>query len=65
MPQSPSSAVDDLGLGDGAALSRQVTDEEEERRKKLRGMTGGAPDMTGGANAMGLAAINLLGAFRG
>lgn len=65
MPQSYSPAVDDLGLGDGAALSQQVGDDEEERRKKLRKLSGGNPDQAGGANAMGLAAMSLLGSFRG
>jgi len=55
----------DLGLSGNAgdALTQQVTDDEEERKKKLLGLSGMQPGQAG-ANAMGLAAMNLLGSFR-
>lgn len=59
-PYSPASL--DLGLGDGDLLSQQVDDEETKRRKKLMQLGGSEKP---GANAMGLAAMNLLGSFRG
>jgi hypothetical protein len=56
-----SSAALDLGLGEpGTALSQQVKDEDEERRKKLLRLAGQGQI---GANAMGLAASQLLGAY--
>ncbi len=59
-----SQASIDLGLGggEGDALTQQMTDEEKRRRKKLA-MSGQADPNA--ANAMGQAAISLLGSFRG
>jgi hypothetical protein len=62
MANSYSPASLDLGLGDGNALTQQL-DDEEEKRKKLK-MSGMADQSSAGANAMGLAAMNLLGSFR-
>lgn len=56
-----SPASDDLGLGDGDLLSQQVSDAEEERKKKLLKL-GNTQD---GANQLGLAAMSLLGGFHG
>jgi hypothetical protein len=63
MANSYSPASLDLGLGDGNALTDQVDQTEEERRKRLK-MGGQADAMSAGANTMGLAAMNLLGSFR-
>ena len=56
----------DLGLDGSAgdALNEQMTEEEKLRRKQRGMMATGQADQSG-ANAMGMAAMNLLGAFRG
>lgn len=65
MANSYSPASLDLGLGDGDPLTLQTGETEEERKKRLAKM-GSSPDpTTAGANTMGLAAMNLLGSFRG
>lgn len=57
-------AAADLGMGgEGDMLSAQMSEEEKLRRKKLLQGAGQA-DPTG-ANAMGMAAMQLLGGFRG
>jgi hypothetical protein len=61
-----STASIDLGLGgEGNLLSQQVDDEETKRKKKLMQLGGQADTAGAGSNAMGMAAMQLLGSFRG
>jgi hypothetical protein len=63
----------DLGLGDGDALRQQVTDADEERKKKLLQMGGALPGgkgtglggVLGGSASMMLLGPGIGGALRG
>lgn len=56
----------DLGLGGlGDLLKQQLADDEDERRKKMAQERAAAGPNKGAENALGLAAINLLGGFPG
>lgn len=65
MASTYSPASLDLGLGDGNVLSQQVNETDDERKKRLMKLSGGGDPSSTGANTMGLAAMNLLGSFRG
>jgi hypothetical protein len=63
-PNPSSLANIDLGLGGlGDALTRQMNDAEEERKKKL--LQSANPQGKAGTATLGLGSINLLGGYSG